>query len=165
MVSPRLYTQLSFMHSSLPPLDLNGKHHLPWSLHLCLLALMRSYLLLLLALASQQQSATLLELFYPDPHQLYWGLALGTPAALCWLASAYRQRPGHPIYHRVWRLGRPLCLLSALGELWLQLHIVEQHGWQFSWPQAAALGLGIWSLSYLLLASGLKQAFITPLAD
>ncbi|MGL4205991.1 MAG: DUF2919 family protein [Aeromonadaceae bacterium] len=150
------------MHGSFTHLDLNGEHHLPWALHLCLLALMRSYILLLLALASQQQSATLLALFYPDPHQLYWGLALGAPAALCWLASAYRQRAEHPLYHRIWRFGRPLCLLSALGELWLQLNILAQHAWQFSWPQACSLGLGIWCVSYLLLASGLKRAFITP---
>lgn len=142
-------------------LDLEGRRPLPFSLQLCLWALMRGYILLLLALASQQQSQILLALFYPDPQQLYLALALGLPAAITWLASGYRQRAGHPLYHRIWRLGRGLCLISAAGELLLQLWQLQRHGWYFSWPQAASLAIGIWCLSYLLLAKGLTRAF-TP---
>lgn len=111
-----------------------------WALHLCLLALMRSYILLLLALASQQQSATLLALFYPDPHQLYWGLALGAPCRALLARQCLSSTRRALVYHRLWRLGRPLCLLSALGELWLQLHILVQHAWQFSWLKRPAWG-------------------------
>jgi hypothetical protein len=142
-------------------LDLEGFKPLPFSLLLCLWALMRGYILLLLALASRQQSETLLSLFYPDPQQLYLALALGLPAAMCWLASGYRQRAGHPVYHQIWRLGRWLCLLSASGELLLQLWQLQQQTWIFSWPQAVSLAIGLWCLSYLLLANGLADAF-TP---
>ena len=145
-------------------LDLEGGHHLPKRLHLCLLLLIRSYILLLLALASQQQSAQLLELFYPDPQQLYWGLALGSPALICWLASAYRQRAEHPIYHAIWRQGRWLCLASALGELVLQLQILNSHHWFFSWPLAISLAATLWSCSYLLLNKKLPGAFVTHVA-
>lgn len=143
-------------------LDLEGRRALPFALQLCLWALMRGFILLLLALASQQQSQTLLTLFYPDPHQLYLALGLGLPAAITWLASGYRYRTGHPFYHRFWRHGRGLCLLSASGELLLQLWQLQHHSWYFSWPQAAGLGIGIWCLSYLLLAKGLDQVFTVP---
>ncbi|MEZ7861500.1 MAG: DUF2919 family protein [Aeromonadaceae bacterium] len=144
-------------------LDLEGHQPLPFSLHLCLWALMRGYILLALALASRQQSETLLSLFYPDPHQLYLALALGLPAALTWLASGHRQRPAAPLHHWIWRHGRWLCLGSASGELGLQLWQLQQQGWFFSWPQAASLGVGIWCLSYLLLAKGLRHAFVITL--
>ena len=65
------------MNERFKHLDLEGHRPLPFSLHLCLWALMRGYILLALALASRQQSETLLSLFYPDPHQLYLALALG----------------------------------------------------------------------------------------
>ena len=144
-------------------LDLEGHQPLPFSLHLCLWALMRGYILLALALASSQQSETLLSLFYPDPHQLYLALALGLPAALTWLASGHRQHQATPIYHWLWRHGRWLCLGSASGELGLQLWQLQLQGWFFSWPQAASLGIGIWCLSYLLLAKGLRHAFVITL--
>ena len=144
-------------------LDLEGHQPLPFSLHLCLWALMRGYILLALALASRQQSETLLSLFYPDPHQLYLALALGLPAALTWLASGHRQHQATPIYHWLWRHGRWLCLGSASGELGLQLWQLQLQGWFFSWPQAASLGIGIWCLSYLLLAKGLRHAFVITL--
>ena len=144
-------------------LDLEGHRPLPFSLHLCLWALMRGYILLALALASRQQSETLLSLFYPDPHQLYLALALGLPAALTWLASGHRQRSAAPLYHWLWRHGRWLCLGSASGELGLQLWQLQLQGWFFSWPQAASLGIGIWCLSYLLLAKGLCHAFVITL--
>ena len=144
-------------------LDLEGHRPLPFSLHLCLWALMRGYILLALALASRQQSETLLSLFYPDPHQLYLALALGLPAAPTWLASGHRQRQATPIYHWLWRHGRWLCLGSASGELGLQLWQLQLQGWFFSWPQAASLGIGIWCLSYLLLAKGLRHAFVITL--
>ena len=147
------------MNERFKHLDLEGHRPLPFSLHLCLWALMRGYILLILALASRQQSETLLSLFYPDPHQLYLALALGLPAALTWLASGYRQRQAAPLYHWLWRHGRWLCLGSAAGELGLQLWQLQQHGWFFSWPQAASLAIGIWCLSYLLLAKGLADAF------
>ena len=144
-------------------LDLEGHQPLPFSLHLCLWALMRGYILLALALASRHQSETLLSLFYPDPHQLYLALALGLPAALTWLASGHRQHQATPIYHWLWRHGRWLCLGSASGELGLQLWQLQLQGWFFSWPQAASLGIGIWCLSYLLLAKGLRHAFVITL--
>jgi Protein of unknown function (DUF2919). len=136
---------------------------LPKQLHLCLLILIRSYIILLLALASQQQSAQLLELFYPDPNQLYWGLLLGSPALLCWLAGAYRQREGHPFYHGFWRRGRWLCSISAFGELILQLHILSRHHWSFDWQQASLLSASLWSCSYLLFSSQLATTFSTAI--
>ena len=152
------------MNERFKHLDLEGHRPLPFSLHLCLWALMRGYILLILALASRQQSETLLSLFYPDPHQLYLALALGLPAALTWLASGYRQRAAAPLFIMLWCHGRWLCLGSAAGELGLQLWQLQQHGWFFSWPQAASLSVGIWCLSFLLLAKGLPDAFcvITP---
>ena len=137
----------------------DGHHPLPKPLHFCLLVLIRSYIILLLALASQQQSAQLLELFYPDPHHLYWGLALGAPALLCWLSGAYRQRAGHPIYHALWYKGRWLCIVSALGELILQWQILSQHHWTFDWQQAVMLSASIWSFCYLLLSRQLATTF------
>ena len=151
------------MNERFKHLDLEGHRPLPFSLHLCLWALMRGYILLILALASRQQSETLLSLFYPDPHQLYLALALGLPAALTWLASGHRQHQATPIYHWLWRHGRWLCLGSASGELGLQLWQLQLQGWFFSWPQAASLGIGIWCLSYLLLAKGLRHAFVITL--
>lgn len=153
------------MSNQIPIHAFDGDHRLPLQLHLCLLILIRSYIILLLALASQQQSAQLLELFYPDPHQLYWGLLLGSPALLCWLAGAYRQREGHPFYHGFWRSGRWLCCISAFGELILQLQILSRHHWSFDWPQVLLLSASVWSCGYLLFSRHLTTTFITVMDE
>lgn len=153
------------MNKKVPFHTFDGRPPLPKQLHICLLILIRSYIILLLALASQQQSAQLLELFYPDPQQLYWGIALGAPALLCWLSGAYRQREGHPIYHALWCKGRWLCIISALGELILQLQILSQHRWTFDWQQAFLLSASVWSCSYLLFSRQLTAIFIVDLDE
>ena len=96
------------MNERFKHLDLEGHRPLPFSLHLCLWALMRGYILLILALASRQQSETLLSLFYPDPHQLYLALALGLPADLAglWL-SATSGRPALSLAVAPWPLALP----------------------------------------------------------
>lgn len=140
-------------------LDPDGYTALPLPLWCCLLLLSRCYWLVLMALASRAQSADLLALFYPDPQQLYLALVLALPATLCWLASAYRHRAGHRIYHWLWRHGWWLALLSASSELGLQLWALWQQGWRCDAPQVLMVLVGAWCLGYLLLTPGLRQRF------
>lgn len=149
-------------HSPLTPM---GDHPLPAPWWLCLLLWCRGYWLLLLALASRSQSGELLGLVYPDPVQLYWALGWGTPALLVWLASAYRQRTPHPLAHALWCQGRPLCFISALGELGNLLYGLYLSDGAFSWPVALLLLAQLTSLVYLLRSRRLKGLFVVTAAE
>ncbi|WP_233599401.1 DUF2919 domain-containing protein [Erwinia sp. JUb26] len=72
--------------------DARGQLRLPLSFWAILLLQARTWVLFVMAGASRQQGAALLELFYPDTHSFWLGLGLGGPAAVGLLLTGYRQR-------------------------------------------------------------------------
>jgi hypothetical protein len=90
--------------------------------------------------ASRDQGNALLNLFYPD-HSLFWiGLLPGVPAVFAFLLSGRRQ-----VYPRIWRLLRPVLILSQLVLL----------GWQpwlwFTGEPLSGIGLSLFLVDIFAL--------------
>lgn len=134
--------------------DHKGQLRLPLAFWLILLLLARTWLLFVMAGASRQQGSALLELFYPDTHAFWVGMALGVPAALGLLLTGYRQR-----LPRLWQAWRwVLCadllaiMLSQGVTLWL--------GDEELSPLMVVLTLcDVLALGYLLLSQRLRDCF------
>lgn len=140
-----------------PEFDPQTLRPLPMSLHLCFWVLMRSLILFVLALASRDQGSNILALFYPEPHHLYLALATNVPAALIWLAGAYRHRAGHPLWHTLWRTGFWVCLLTAWLQVGLAIWLNLQTGLDdIGMAQLALPAACVW---YLLRKKGLRTLF------
>ncbi|MFU0913396.1 DUF2919 domain-containing protein [Kluyvera intermedia] len=120
--------------------DPQGRLRLPFLFWCLLLLQARTWVLFLMAGASRDQGDALLNLFYPD-HSLFWiGLLPGVPAVFAFLLSGRRQ-----IYPRIWRLLRPVLILSQLVLL----------GWQpwlwFTGEPLSGIGLSLFLVDIFAL--------------
>ncbi|WP_393948166.1 DUF2919 domain-containing protein [Kluyvera intermedia] len=120
--------------------DPQGRLRLPFLFWCLLLLQARTWVLFLMAGASRDQGDALLNLFYPD-HSLFWiGLLPGAPAVFAFLLSGRRQ-----IYPRIWRLLRPVLILSQLVLL----------GWQpwlwFTGEPLSGIGLSLFLVDIFAL--------------
>ena len=102
--------------------DTKGQLHLPLSFWAILLLQARTWVLFVAAGASRQQGESLLELFYPDNHVFWLGLASGVPAALGLLLTGYRQR-----LPRLWQAWRWVLVLTLFLTLAVQLVALWQN--------------------------------------
>lgn len=131
----------------------HGWLRLPLLFWLVLLLLARTWLLFIMAGASQGQGAALLALFYPDHDHFWWGMALGLPAALLFLLSGRRHR-----WPRVWQAGWWLMLAALVVSLAVQGAAM----WQSPQPALSDLLLTLLdsaALAWWLLSRSLKRAF------
>lgn len=103
--------------------DSKGQLRLPLLFWLILLLQARTWVLFIMAGASRQQGAELLELFYPDTHIFWLGMALGVPAAVGLLLTGYRQR-----WPALWCAWRWVLCASLLLSLALMLWQSGQEG-------------------------------------
>lgn len=120
--------------------DPQGRLRLPFLFWCLLLLQARTWVLFLMAGASRDQGDALLNLFYPD-HSLFWiGLLPGVPAVFAFLLSGRRQA-----YPRIWRLLRPVLILSQLVLL----------GWQpwlwFTGEPLSGIGLSLFLVDIFAL--------------
>lgn len=127
--------------------DARGQLKLPLGFWIILLLQARTWALFVMAGASRQQGATLLALFYPDPHAFWIGLGLGVPAVLGLLLTGYRQRL--PRLWQAWRWVVCLALAAIIVQqailLWQGDEIVSPWGVLFS--VFDLLGLVYWVMS------------------
>ncbi|VDZ82230.1 DUF2919 domain-containing protein [Kluyvera intermedia] len=120
--------------------DPQGRLRLPFLFWCLLLLQARTWVLFLMAGASRDQGDALLNLFYPD-HSLFWiGLLPGVPAVFAFLLSGR-----HQVYPRIWRLLRPVLILSQLVLL----------GWQpwlwFTGEPLSGIGLSLFLVDIFVL--------------
>lgn len=120
--------------------DPQGRLRLPFLFWCLLLLQARTWVLFLMAGASRDQGDALLNLFYPD-NSLFWiGLLPGVPAVFAFLLSGRRQ-----VYPRIWRLLRPVLILSQLVLL----------GWQpwlwFTGEPLSGIGLSLFLVDIFVL--------------
>ncbi|AHG18926.1 membrane protein [Chania multitudinisentens RB-25] len=137
--------------------DQHGVLRLPLWFWGVLILQARTWILFVMAGASRDQGAGLLQLFYPDTQRFWYGILLGLPAALAFLICGRRQQ-----WPRLWRCWRWVlaasllaALLGALYSLW------AQGGNEPSLEMVLAL-LDILALGYLLFNQRLKACFMPP---
>ncbi|MBS0971635.1 DUF2919 domain-containing protein [Chimaeribacter arupi] len=131
----------------------HGWLRLPFFFWLVLLLPARTWLLFIMAGASQGQGTTLLALFYPDRTHFWSGMALGLPAALVFLLSGRRH-----LWPRLWQAGWWLMLATLAASLMVQGVAL----WQAAQPAFSDLLLTLLdsaALAWWLLSRSLKRAF------
>lgn len=114
----------------------------------------RTWLLFVMAGASRDQGNTLLGLFYPDRQSFWLGIALGLPAALCFLLSGRRH-----LWPRSWRLAYGVMRLGLFLTLVLQVFTVWQNTDQPSLIDIVLALLDASALAYWLLSQRLRAVF------
>ncbi len=133
--------------------DAKGQLRLPLAFWAILLLQARTWVLFVMAGASRQQGASLLELFYPDSHAFWLGLGSGIPAALGLLLTGYRQR-----FPRLWQAWRWVLMLTLAGMLLLQVFTLWQ-GEQASPLSILFTGFDLLALVWLGLNGRLRACF------
>ena len=103
------------------------------------LFLAKSYFIFVLSLSNFRDSDLLLEVFYPDQSELYFGIAIGLWACLAMAIVAYREKWWDTRWQflRLWI--KPLLLLALTSDVVHQLQLAAQAYWQFLWHVAIFL--------------------------
>jgi len=92
--------------------DRNGLLKLPFLFWCVLLLQARTWVLFVMAGASREQGDTLLNLFYPDHDNFWWGLLPGIPAVATFLFIGRRQT-----FPRLWSALRWVLILAQTSLL------------------------------------------------
>lgn len=134
--------------------DAKGQLRLPVGFWLTLLLQARTWVLFVMAGASRDQGAALLELFYPDTHAFWTGLALGIPAALGGLLTGYRLR-----FPRLWQSWRGVLCVTLVAMLALQGVSLWRNEDALSPLVILFTGFDLLALGYLALNRRLRDCF------
>jgi hypothetical protein len=134
--------------------DAKGQLRLPLAFWAILLLQARTWVLFVMAGASRQQGSSLLELFYPDTHAFWLGLALGVPAALGLLLTGYRQR-----IPRLWQAWRWVLMLTLVAMLTLQGFTLYQGEESVSPLVILFTGFDLLALAWLSFNRHLRACF------
>ena len=127
---------------------------------LVLLFLARPYAIFLISVANRRDRMGVLKIFYDEPSMGLLGALAAIPAVIVALTWVKRQ-PGAPaIAERVWRLGRPLLIMSGLMNIAIilmpYLAGATRHITVISWVEAAAC---ILIITYLARSQRVKDTF------
>lgn len=134
--------------------DASGQLRLPLGFWAVLLLQARTWVLFVAAGASREQGSSLLELFYPDAHAFWLGLAMGIPAAAGLLLTGYRQR-----LPRLWQAWRQVLFLSLILVLLLQGVTLWYGEAEMSPPVIIFTGFDLLALCYLNFNTHLRHCF------
>ncbi|WPC74841.1 DUF2919 domain-containing protein [Vibrio porteresiae] len=121
--------------------------------------LIKAWIVLVMAGASQEAGPRLLALIYPQKSHFYTELALGIPALLLMWMIHLRRPDGRVMTRVVQRCARLLTLLSLWAQLGLtSYYVLLQHG-QFHWFSAVSIVLCLWLLLYVWRSETIKACF------
>ena len=130
----------------------------PTFFYVGLLFLARTWIVLILSLASRETGEKILTLLLPDRHYFYWGLASGVVSIILLLLSG-RDHEKHPFIHVIWKSGYLFLLVSIFFDLCLQLHYLYLDKFQYSITASLQLVFVSWLLLYCIKSKHLKQCF------
>ncbi|WP_312952194.1 DUF2919 domain-containing protein [Superficieibacter sp.] len=135
--------------------DRHGALKLPVLFWVVLLLQARTWVLFVMAGASRDQGDALLNLFYPDHDNFWWGLLPGVPAVITFLISGRRQS-----WPRLWGTLRWLLILAqCVLVLWQPL--LWYSGEAVSGTALALVILDAYALWFLLVHPRLRACFST----
>jgi len=123
-----------------------------------LLFLSRTWMLLIISLASQQTGDKLLMLFYPEKIHFYPGLIIGSLPIIVFLISG-RRHAQKPWAIKSWPICYYLIVTSLLADLVLQLYYLNLEHFQYSLSASIQLVLVCWACIYAFKSKHLKDSF------
>ncbi|MFN3017258.1 DUF2919 domain-containing protein [Vibrio coralliilyticus] len=152
------------MRYTLEQYDKHGFLKAPKWLWLGWLFLAKAWVVFVVAGASRESGAKILNIVYPDHSMLYLGLAMGLPSiALMWMISL-RSPERKWISHLVsW--GKTITMLAIGGQFVQTLyHVYLEHG-AFRWANAATLLFLLWFMLYIYKSRSVRDCFSAPPSD
>ncbi|MDB1124571.1 DUF2919 domain-containing protein [Vibrio algarum] len=126
------------------------------------LFLAKAWIIFIVAGASRDMGAKLLEIIYPVHSSLYLGLIAGFPALLLiWLLSL--RKHDRKRICMVVSYGKLATLITISVQILLVLYQIYLENSQFSWPNAVTLLSLIWLMLYILRSRRVRDCFRSPL--
>lgn len=123
-----------------------------------LVFLSRTWIFLILSLASSQTGNDILTLFYPDKAHFYSGLLVGLIPLIVFIVSGRRHaQDGWAL--KYWPYCFYLLLFSIIGDLSLQLYYLYLDNFQYSISASLQLVIILWSCLYITKSKHLIDSF------
>ena len=130
----------------------------PFLFYIGLLFLSRTWIILILTLASRETGEKVLSLLLPDRQYFYWGIASGSVSIILLLLSG--QDHEKYFYIRIiWKYGYAFLLASIVFDFCLQLHYLFLSHFQYSVSASLQLVLISWLFLYCIKSRHLKKSF------
>ncbi|RBW47167.1 DUF2919 domain-containing protein [Psychromonas sp. B3M02] len=120
--------------------------------------LSRTWILLIISLASQQTGDKLLMLFYPEQMHFYTGLLVGFLPVLVFLISG-RRHAQKKWAITIWPACYYLMVMSLLADLLLQLYYLTLEHFQYSVSASLQLVIVSWATIYVFKSKHLRDSF------
>ena len=126
------------------------------------LLLAKAWIVFVVAGASRNVGATLLEIIYPVHSTLYIGLVAGFPAiTLMWLLGL--RKTERKLICRLLTHGKIYTIFTVSIQLILVSYQIYLDDVQFSWPNAITLVSLLWLLIYVVKSRRVRDCFRSPL--
>jgi O-antigen/teichoic acid export membrane protein len=93
----------------------------------------KSILILVGSLTNRDTSESMLEIFYPQKSDFYFGLLLGCFGLAICLLSGFREKIWQTKKIALFSAIKPLIICSLLLDLGFQFKLAYAHYWAFSW--------------------------------
>lgn len=123
-----------------------------------LLFLSRTWMLLIISVASQQTGNKLLQIFYPDKMHFYLGLIMGLLPLIVFLVSGRRHAQDNWAI-KCWPFCFYLIVVSVLGDLTLQGYYLYTEHFKYSITASIQLVIVAWSCIFILKSKQLRDCF------
>jgi len=120
--------------------------------------LSRTWILLVLSLASTQTGANILQLFYPDKTHFYLGLIIGLLPIVVFIISG-RRHARDKWTQKYWPYCFYLIILSILGDMGLQLYYLFLDKFEYSFTASLQLVIILWCCLYITKSKHVIDSF------
>lgn len=152
------------MRYSLEQYDKHGFLKAPILLWLGWLFLAKALVVFVVAGASRESGAKILEIVYPDHQMFYVGIVLSVPSVLLmWLFGL--RSPERPYINTIVSWGRWVTFFAVLSQFAHTVYLVYLDHGVFHWLHGVTLMLLLWFLIYLIKSNTVRDCFIAVEAE
>lgn len=139
--------------------DKNGLYRAPLGFKLCLVFILKPYILWLFAAASRREDLNLMAIFYPNKNDFFIALALGVLAIVLLVCYLLRKPNAAQWPKAIWRYGRAILLVSLVVDLAWLIWQAKQSYFAFSTTLAVPIVFACWALLYVVKSRYLRAYF------
>ncbi|ELR65158.1 membrane protein [Photobacterium marinum] len=143
------------------PIDAYDKHGLlkpSAMLWLTLIFNAKAWIIFVMAGASREQGAQVLEILYPVRNNLYFAMVMGLPALFLMWVTGQRHK-NKKLINALWRRGKSILLAAYMTDCALQVYQLTLLNGAFSWSRAITLLITVWLGLYLIRSTRVRNTF------